>query len=64
MRAVTIQDGKLVVEERPDPEPSRGEILVGVKAAGLNGADMLQVRGAYPAPTQGQYPGIGWFLGN
>ena len=50
MRAVTIQDGKLVVEERPDPEPSRGEILVRVKAAGLNGADMLQLRGAYPAP--------------
>ena len=23
-----------------------------------------KLRGAYPAPTQGQYPGIGWFLGN
>jgi NADPH:quinone reductase len=50
VRAVTIQDGELAVEERPDPEPSRGEILVRVKAAGLNGADMLQLRGAYPAP--------------
>ena len=50
MRAVTIQDEKLVVEERPDPEPGRGEILVRVRAAGLNGADMLQRRGAYPAP--------------
>ena len=50
VRAVTIQDGSLVVEQRPDPEPSRGEILVRVRAAGLNGADMLQVRGAYPAP--------------
>jgi putative PIG3 family NAD(P)H quinone oxidoreductase len=50
VRAVTIQDGKLVVEERPDPEPSRGEILVRIKAAGLNGADMIQLRGAYPAP--------------
>ena len=62
MRAVTIQDGKLVVEERPDPEPSRGEILVRVKAAGLNGADMLQVRGAYPAPpgSPPDIPGSSW----
>jgi putative PIG3 family NAD(P)H quinone oxidoreductase len=50
MRAVTIDDGKLAVEERPDPEPGKGEILVRVRAAGLNGADMLQRRGAYPAP--------------
>jgi NADPH:quinone reductase len=50
MRAATIQDGRLVVEARPDPEPSRGELLVRVKGAGLNGADMLQLRGGYPAP--------------
>ncbi len=50
MRAVTIQDGRLVVEERPDPEPGKGELLVRVRGAGLNGADMLQRKGAYPAP--------------
>jgi NADPH2:quinone reductase len=50
VRAATIQDGDLVVEERPDPEPGKGELLVRVRAAGLNGADMLQRRGAYPAP--------------
>jgi putative PIG3 family NAD(P)H quinone oxidoreductase len=50
VRAVTIRDGSLVVEERPDPEPGKGELLVRVRAAGLNGADMLQRRGAYPAP--------------
>jgi NADPH:quinone reductase len=50
VRAVTVQDGRLVVEERPDPEPGRGEVLVRVRGAGLNGADMLQRRGAYPAP--------------
>jgi NADPH:quinone reductase len=50
VRAVTIQEGKLVVEERPDPEPARGELLVGVRAAGLNSADLLQVKGHYPAP--------------
>jgi putative PIG3 family NAD(P)H quinone oxidoreductase len=50
VRAVTIQDGKLVVEERPDPEPGKDELLVRVRASGLNGADMLQLKGAYPAP--------------
>src|SRR3954470_22102531 len=51
MKAATIKDdGVLVVEEHPDPEPGKGEVLVRVKAAGLNGADMLQRRGGYPAP--------------
>jgi NADPH:quinone reductase len=50
MRAVTIQDGRLVVEDRPDPQPGKGEVLVRVRGAGLNGADMLQRRGGYPAP--------------
>ena len=50
MRAVTIEDGRLVLAERPDPEPGRGELLVRVAAAGINGADLHQVRGAYPAP--------------
>jgi NADPH:quinone reductase len=50
VRVVTIQDKQLLVEERPDPEPGAGELLVRVRAAGLNGADMLQRRGAYPAP--------------
>ena len=50
MRAVTIQDGRLVVAERPDPEAGRGELLVRVAAAGVNGADLSQLKGAYPAP--------------
>jgi NADPH2:quinone reductase len=50
MKAVTIQDGELLVDERPDPEPGQGEILVRVRGAGVNGADLLQRRGAYPAP--------------
>ena len=51
MRAVTISDGRLVAAERPDPQPGRGELLVRVAAAGINGADLHQVRGAYPAPA-------------
>ncbi len=50
MRAVTISDGELHVVERADPEPGSGEVLVRVRGAGLNGADMLQRRGRYPAP--------------
>jgi NADPH:quinone reductase len=50
MRAATIRDGKIAVQEHPDPEPEAGELLVRVRAAGLNGADMLQLKGGYPAP--------------
>lgn len=50
MRAVTIREGALSVEEHPDPAPGAGQLLVAVRAAGLNGADMLQRKGGYPAP--------------
>ena len=50
MRAATIRDKKLTVEDHPDPTPGHGEVLVRVRAAGLNGADMMQLRGGYPAP--------------
>jgi NADPH:quinone reductase len=50
MRAVTIRHASLTVEEHPDPAPGAGEVLVRVEAAGLNGADMMQRRGRYPAP--------------
>lgn len=50
MRAVTVADGALEVEQRPDPAPGAGEILVAVRGAGVNGADILQRKGAYPAP--------------
>jgi NADPH:quinone reductase len=45
-----IVDGELRIEERPDPEPGVGEVLVRVRAAGLNGADIHQRKGRYPAP--------------
>jgi NADPH:quinone reductase len=50
MRAATIMDEKLVVRDHPDPEPGAGEVLVRVRGAGLNGADLLQRKGGYPAP--------------
>lgn len=50
MRAATVRDGVIVLEEHPDPEAGSGEVLVRVRAAGINGADILQRKGAYPAP--------------
>ncbi len=50
MRAVTIRKEHLSVEEHSDPVPEAGQVLVRVRAAGLNGADMMQRRGLYPAP--------------
>jgi putative PIG3 family NAD(P)H quinone oxidoreductase len=50
VRAVTIREGEILVEEHSDPVPGAGEVLVRVRAAGLNGADMMQRRGLYPAP--------------
>jgi NADPH:quinone reductase len=50
MRAVTIVDKRVMIAEHPDPRPGHGEVLVAVRAAGLNGADLIQVKGHYPAP--------------
>jgi NADPH:quinone reductase-like Zn-dependent oxidoreductase len=38
----------LRVEEKPDPQPKNGEVLVDVRAAGLNFADILARQGLYP----------------
>lgn len=52
MRAiVTTRNGDvsvLKVEQRPDPEPTAGQLLIRVKAAGLNFADILARQGLYP----------------
>ncbi len=60
MRAATVVDGELEVREHPDPEPGRDEVLVRVRAAGVNGADILQRKGAYPAPpgSPADIPGL------
>lgn len=60
MHAATIVDGELVWAEHPDPVPGTGEVLVAVKAAGINAADHLQVKGFYPAPpgSPADIPGL------
>ncbi|HSS75917.1 MAG TPA: NAD(P)H-quinone oxidoreductase [Thermoanaerobaculia bacterium] len=47
------------VGDLPDPVPRQGEILVAVEAAGLNHADLLQLRGQYPPPPgESDVPGL------
>jgi NADPH:quinone reductase len=60
VRAATIVDGDLVVKEHPDPIPGAGELLVRVRAAGLNSGDLMQRRGFYPAPpgSPADIPGL------
>ncbi|WP_167104187.1 NAD(P)H-quinone oxidoreductase [Sphingomonas oligoaromativorans] len=40
----------LVPVERPVPRPGQGEVLIRVKAAGVNRPDVLQRKGHYPPP--------------
>lgn len=64
MKAVVFvgKGGPEVVEVRevPDPAPARHEVLVRVRAAALNRADLLQRRGLYPPPpgTREDVPGL------
>src|SRR5438874_9937968 len=40
----------LVPAERPRPEPRGGEVLIKVRAAGVNRPDIMQREGKYPPP--------------
>jgi putative PIG3 family NAD(P)H quinone oxidoreductase len=63
MRAITIRDGKgaadaLELGEAPMPELRPGQVLIRVRAAGVNRPDILQRQGRYPPP-----PGASPILG-
>src|SRR4051812_24384075 len=59
MRAVVVHsDDRLSWDEVPDVRPRAGEILLRVRAAGVNRADLLQAAGNYPPP-----PGASEILG-
>jgi NADPH:quinone reductase-like Zn-dependent oxidoreductase len=38
----------LKVQEKPDPKPAADEVVIRVRAAGLNFADILSRQGLYP----------------
>ncbi|MDD7540726.1 MAG: zinc-binding dehydrogenase [Mobiluncus porci] len=50
MWAIKGIDGQPRVVEVERPKPGPGEVLIEVRAAGVNRADLLQVAGHYPSP--------------
>ncbi|KAF5365292.1 hypothetical protein D9758_005474 [Tetrapyrgos nigripes] len=63
MHAILVKDGKGPIEnlylgEAPEPMLRPGQVIVKIKAFGLNGMDILQREGRYPAP-----PGASEILG-
>ena len=56
MRAVVLREtggpDELEVAEVPDPEPGEGEVVLQVRAAGINFADVLVRQGRYPQPPE------------
>ncbi|MGH2788868.1 MAG: zinc-binding dehydrogenase [Actinomycetota bacterium] len=50
LRAVVISNGDLRIVERSVPEPAADQVLVEVRGAGVNRADLLQRLGRHPAP--------------
>ena len=63
MRAITIRGGKggadaLEIQSVPRPELKPGQVLIRVRAAGINRPDLLQRAGRYPPP-----PGASEILG-
>ncbi len=54
MKAIRIEnpgaDYNLVIDDIARPSPRTGEVLIKVAAAGVNHADLIQARGAYPPP--------------
>lgn len=62
MRAISVSapggPDRLHLTELPEPQPGPGEVLIRVRAAGVNRADLLQREGRYPPP-----PGASPLLG-
>ncbi|TFW12696.1 NAD(P)H-quinone oxidoreductase [Brevundimonas intermedia] len=63
MRVIEIEGGSgpaeaLKIAERPDPVAGPGQVLIRVRAAGVNRPDLLQRKGGYPPP-----PGASDILG-
>lgn len=61
MQAIAVQDDasrSLLLQTAPRPTPGKGEVLIRVRAAGVNRLDWLQRQGHYPVP-QGASPILG-----
>ncbi|NRA82237.1 MAG: NAD(P)H-quinone oxidoreductase [Gammaproteobacteria bacterium] len=51
MKYVKVQHGQLHVGTTDNPTPKPNEVLIEIKASGINRADLLQLAGKYPAPA-------------
>lgn len=58
MHAIVTTAGRLIWQQVPDVRAGDGEVLIEVRAAGVNRADLLQADGKYPPP-----PGASQILG-
>src|SRR5678816_2870167 len=56
MKAIQLvehgQPGKFELRNLPDPQPGSGEVVVEVKACGLNHLDLWAEEGALPIPVE------------
>ena len=56
MRALVCKQygppSQLTLDELDDPRPSKGQILIKVKAAGINFPDVLSIEGKYQVKTE------------
>lgn len=59
MKAMLVKEERLVLSEVEKPVPKPEEVLIEVKAIGINRADLLQRKGTYPSPKGWpQWPGL------
>jgi NADPH:quinone reductase len=63
VKAILIEEtggpGQLQLREVPDPEPGEGQVIVRIRAAGINFLDVLVRQGNYPqAPPLPTIPGV------
>ena len=59
MKAMIIEENRLVLREIPAPVLKPGYVIIDIHAAALNRADLLQVAGKYPPPPGWpEWPGL------
>lgn len=58
MKAILVEDEKMIIGEYPRPIRSSHDILIEVKATAVNRADIMQRKGQYPPPA-GATPVLG-----
>ena len=59
MKAMLVKNEQLVLSEVEMPVPKADEVLIEIKAIGVNRADLLQRKGTYPSPKGWpEWPGL------